>query len=98
MFSEYCLQISLMNNHMDIVNTFSYSVPTSSQDDRVQSRPLISGLTKKRFQAIWNAARVEHVCYKCLNHLQLGKSAWNNTSIYLMLDGFQYNLRIWSKQ
>ena len=53
---------------------------------------------QKKFQTTWNAARVEHVCYKCLNHLQLGKSAWNDTSIYLMLDWFQYNLRIWSKQ
>ena len=98
MFSEYCLQISLRNNHMDLVNTFFLfcSHLFSGWQGLVTSPNLRPD--QKKFQTTWNAARVEHVCYKCLNHLQLGKSAWNNTSNYLMLDGFQYNLRIWSKQ
>ena len=98
MFSEYCLQISLRNNHMDLVNTFFLfcSHLFSGWQGLVTSPNLRPD--QKKFQTTCNATRVEHVCYKCLNHLQLGKSAWNDTSIYLMLDWFQYNLRIWSKQ
>ena len=85
-------------NHMDLVNTFFLfcSHLFSGWQGLVTSPNLRPD--QKKFQTTWNAARVEHVCYKCLNHLQLGKSAWNNATIYLMLNGFQYNLRIWRKQ